>query len=219
MQQTHQSTATVTPAIPVTAYKPTYSVSTGLRRILFGLLIILPTISACTTSGDALPTIALIDGQTPVIADDNTASVDATLPPGVRATLPPTFTPASADEVTQQPILIQSTNFVPVTPSDECVDLLVLFEQSESEFLVDTEPTVAWTGLPSARQYVLRLYNTTTLSLIRQFNVRETRFTFDADLFELGQYYAWEVYPENSESRQYCQKVGTEFAPYRPFGG
>ena len=211
-----------------------------MLRISLICAMLLFVVSACNTEPEVvLPTLRVV--ETAAVESDVEAttaetspeatgpeSVEATVAPSEtprpagRPTLPPTWTPIPIPTDTPEPTQAQPTEtlFVPErTIPAECDSLAVVLDQTTVQFPIGTAPTITWVDLPSAAQYRIILRRADGLVIDDQIYVDTNTYTFDANLFRLGQFYGWNVLPLDSNLIQYCYALGGELIPFRPLGG
>lgn len=194
-----------------------------MKKLALCAVIVFAFISACSPStNQTLPTLFPTPGQDSQTAETPVqATAEATQPPGARATLPPTWTPApdsggSADNGASTPTP-ESLN-PPGEPPTEFATLVVCGTfvadrgQSTSTFITGNAPQVFWTKVETAFRYRLRLLDDTGTEIFVDFPL-DTTYTFQADLFEQGKVYGWSVYPEDSLGQQMCGERGAELFP------
>ncbi|HEX2909107.1 MAG TPA: hypothetical protein VHO69_19695 [Phototrophicaceae bacterium] len=141
--------------------------------------------------------------------------------PFVRATLPPTWTPAAAEAtdsitaVTEVPPAadnngVQSPAGKPTL--EVCGPFGVNTTAFDPTFRVGNAVTVVWLPVNTAASYRINLIDDTETELFVGYTA-ETTFTFQADLFERGKRYGWSVYPMDALGQQMCFSVGNELFP------
>lgn len=186
---------------------------------LFVLALFAALIAACapTAPNTPTPTLTLPPTLTLTPSDTPTPRPTATDIP----TLPPTWTPvitATLERATAAPsatftatvdanptLLAQATRV-------ECAGFAVDFERSASLFTVGTAPTIYWLPARDALTYRLTLLDDRFLPIFTVTG-RETQVTFDADLFEAGRTYSWDVRPLDVSGNQMCVSRGFILTP------
>lgn len=208
------------------------------KTLAFSVLILLIALVACAPQDDTLPTLAPLDVEptteieiTPTTID---TAIDADITPTdvqadntsttfSRPTLPPTWTPLpeSTEPPTETPVIPTITPFFPAnnTLPAGCDTFAIDDENTTIRFNIGDSPTVVWTAVDGASQYRVGLTDATGLIIKDDIFLTETSYTFSADLFELGKFYGWTVYPLDVQNIQMCNFRGSELIPVRPIGG
>jgi hypothetical protein len=198
----------------------------GIRYVLLGVLVMV--ISACSGNTEVLPTLIPSSTPPPATATLEVVATATTEPTATtvrtRPTLPPTFTPTveASPTPTETSSVPTPTLFVPATANTDCNIFDIVFEQTTPQFQIGSQPTVAWTPLPGAELYLLRLLQSGGFVVQDNIYIAETTYTFDASLFRENFTYGWEVYPINNAGDQMCFSIGTELIPlafFRPTPG
>ncbi len=94
----------------------------------------------------------------------------------------------------------------------ECADFGADPQRNSTQVMLGSPATVAWTPVETAAAYVVRLYDTNLVTLVSQ-TTTETEFNFDADLFQFGQNYSWDVSPLDADGVQLCPTRGGLLIP------
>jgi hypothetical protein len=184
-----------------------------MQRYLIILLFACISLAACAQQEDiqALPTLAP-SPTTEIVTEPPTPTEIK------RATLPPTWTPVqevtpTATEVT--PTVSVDTPIPPPTPLEVCATFGEDRTQNKRTFTFGDSPTVYWMPVQGAVQYSISLVDETSTALYVDYTA-DTKFTFDASLFEQGKLYGWEAYPIDNIGQQMCLARGAELFPQQP---
>jgi len=202
------------------------------KRLIQWLMGAACLLGACssTSSDSTLPT--LVSTQQPQAATQQVATPEAatsepsltptqgpSATPRVRPTLPPTWTLTPTLSPTPTATLLIPTR-TPVTIQNTlpaaCSTFDTVFAESDVQFNIGQAPRATWTSVEGAELYRLILSGPGGAILNDQIYLRETTYTFDASLFQVGEFYGWEVYPINAAGIQMCFAVGLELLPIQP---
>lgn len=190
------------------------------KRLIITLLFAsVMIISACSQEAQSLPTEVSFPTDVPPTETEEIIPT-ATATPAERSTLPPTWTPTT--EVTDTPIPTETEVVATVTPlpapdtvSTACDTFQANSELSTREFVVGESPVAAWTPVDGAVLYRVFLYDFNSRTLRDDIYTDQTSWTFDPNVFELGQNYIWAVWPLDSIGDQMCFERGLELLPQR----
>jgi len=180
-----------------------------------GLLVVaLVLLAACgqQPADQSLPTLIPTAAASEPVAE-STATSAPTQVPLERSTLPPTWTvspvptqpPTATTDLTLQAELARPTLVV-------CGGFAADRERSIATFTVGNPVQVFWTAVDTAARYRISLLNDQGEELIVDYTLEPT-YTFNPDLFERDQRYAWSVYPEDALNQQMCFERGAEVLP------
>jgi len=179
-------------------------------------------VSACNQR-EALPTAMSLPTNVPPTEESEAQVVEptATRTPAPPSTLPPTwtFTPDVTETLipTETEVLETSTPLpTPKSVSSACDVFQADSERSTREFIVGETPVAAWTPVEGAVLYRVFLYNFNGKTLRDDIYTDQTSWSFDPNVFELGQNYVWAVWPLDSIGDQMCFERGLELIPQRP---
>ncbi len=189
--------------------------SSLLIVLLIGGFIVL---TGCQRQPDApLPTLrATAAPPTNTVAPQAAASATlaptATVDLSQKATLPPTWT--ASPEPTETAVLITDTPPPPaVLPTlAVCTDFKVDYEKFKPDFKLGKSVDVFWTAVDKAISYRIALLDDTSKEIFSGLT-KETKFTFQADLFNRGKAYSWNVYPISPIGDQMCTPRGAALIP------
>lgn len=190
--------------------------------ILVGLLLL----TACNQRQTNVVVPTLIPSAT--VAP---ATAAPTASPIVLATLPPTWTPAISDTPSSTPTPTLTPSLTPTptqtytpTPNETnaallsqplpaiCANFAADPARNMTQFPLDTAPTVAWTPVDTAANYILRVYDENNVTIFTQ-TLTDTEVTLKADLFAGNQSYAWDVAPLDANGGQLCPSRGALLVP------
>jgi hypothetical protein len=178
-------------------------------------ILVLAVLVGCTgqnvppTVTPPLPTLA---GQAEATAQPDVTSDPAQL---VRPTLPPTWTPEAFDAT---PTFVP---FVTLTPDGTldalralptlagCGGFVVDYARTPQIYQHQQSLTVYWGAATGAAVYRVSLFDTTG-QLIFGDTTRETSYTFPGNLFVYGNFYGWDVRPNDSAGIQFCMPIGED---------
>jgi len=192
----------------------------GLSGVFAAAII---SLFACTPQQQTLPTLV----STPTVPPTSAAATGTpTTEPTRRVppTFPPTWTPSSV--TIQTPEATPTTEGAPLvipsplpTPLAACATFGADGDRNVSTFPIGSAPQIFWTPVQGAASYHVALLlvdpNSEDASGEEMFGdfTTDTSYTFQADLFELGKFYGWEVYPIDALGQQMCLSLGDELIP------
>jgi hypothetical protein len=198
-----------------------------MRKYWIGFLcaVIVIAVMACTPQPQTLPT--LIPSPTTMITPSEApAGVTATVTSRrVPPTFPPTWTPegeATIETVVETPTTEPPTQ-VPASPPATALEACNTFVEDTARntrnFPLGAAPQVFWTAVQGAATYHIALVaadpaatDSQPIEVFADF-VSDTTYTFQADLFERGMLYGWEIYPLDGIGQQMCASIGAELNP------
>lgn len=187
------------------------------RMLIVIVVLCAGVLSACDSGETPPPPPTLFPSPT---ADEPTLTTEPAVgptntPPSWRE-LPPTWTFTPEPTATEQ-LVMPTQPPLPITAPElpsACDTFVPDTERSQRDFPIGGRPVVAWTPVEGALSYRLALVDALGNELLVEF-IAENTFTFEADLFRLGQRYGWEVYPRDHLAIQMCFSVGGELVPFR----
>lgn len=181
-----------------------------MQRYLIVLFLACISLAGCAQEEIAPP---------PTLAPSPTVEIITAQPSPTelkRATLPPTWTPVQ--EVTPTvaeaaaTLIPSDTPIPPPTPLEVCNTFNEDRTLNKRTFIFGESPTVYWTPVQGAAQYSITLVDATNTALKVDYTA-DTKYTFDASLFEKGKMYGWEAYPIDNIGQQMCIARGAELTP------
>lgn len=194
------------------------------RSIIIFCTVLMLIVTACGQPED-LPTAVAFPTDVPPTEDPEAQAVEvedvATETPFVASTLPPTWTPTFEPTETLIPTETEIPDTFTPQPTIEatpsvCDTFAADPELSTREFIVGETPVVAWTPVEGAVLYRVFLYRFNGRTMRDDIYTDLTTWSFDPNVFELGENYLWAVWPLDSIGDQMCFERGLELLPQRP---
>jgi hypothetical protein len=179
-----------------------------MQRYLIIFLLVCISLTACAQE-EAVP---------PTLAPSPTQEIITPLPTATeikRATLPPTWTPVQEVIATATEILtteVVNTPIPPPTALEVCTNFGEDRALNKRTYTTGQPAQIFWTPVQGAVQYSISLVDQTGTVLYVGYTA-DTNFTFEATLFEAGQFYGWEAYPIDNIGQQMCLGRGAELFP------
>lgn len=190
-------------------------------QILTMLLIAMLMFSACNNNGGnediQLPTrvdSASDSSDDSVQQSENvdvgvTSTAVANTPEG-RPTLPPSWTPtvSPTSTITLTPPPTLDNRATPVA----CGDFRVDRDRTTFEFSLGQSPTFAWTIVPGAEFYRIRIFNEAEAEItLDPLSSTETSITVNPDVFTSTGRFGWLAEPIGTDGVQMCTGMGEGF--------
>lgn len=189
------------------------------RWIIIVCAVLIVLITACS-QGEELPTAIAFPTDEPPTEEPQAQEVEATATnsPAPPSTLPPTWT--FTPEVTETLVPTETVVLETVTPlpspkvvSSVCDTFQADPELSTRQFIIGETPVAAWTAVEGAVLYRVFLYDFQGGTMRDDIYTDQTSWSFDPNVFELGQNYIWAVWPLDVIGDQMCFERGLEMIP------
>ena len=178
-------------------------------------LCLMLALVACDSGGDAedtLPTRGQVDEENSDTVDDEAVDPTPTAeslesqssgPP----TLPPSWTPEPTNTLIPQPTRFET--MPPPTVRPACQEFRIDREQSSDEITLGENPILAWTQVPGAGSYRVRLFDESGVPITDDPPIAvENVYTLSGEYFTMPGRYGWEVQPLDAAGIQMCTGLG-----------
>jgi hypothetical protein len=196
-----------------------------IKGLLLAILILLaacdqgkeaeiPTLFPTQAQEQVAPTSTLMPTDEP--ATSTPVPTQVASPTSGRQEMPPTWTLTPTDTATPEPATAAPTEGVTVAaPLAACDTFGPDFTRNPTEFEVGNAVQVFWIPVDGAATYKVTLIDQMGRSITQHYTAASD-YTFEAELFEAGKRYGWEVVPYNEFKDQMCYGRGDELVAVNP---